>query len=122
MMLTVNKTDGSLTRPDLNLPVLEKGSNRNKLIKETAQDKLLEEWRKLAQRKEKNFRIDHGIVTKIVNDKLDMEKEVLVIPKTFRLKILQFAHDHSGNLGLKNTQELIADKSFCVANDGKGHC
>ena len=34
-MWTVNKTDGSLTRPDLNLPVVDKGSDRNKLIKET---------------------------------------------------------------------------------------
>ena len=72
-MLTVNKTDGSLTRPDLNLPVVEKGSDRNKLIQETAQDKSLEAWRKLAQRKEKHFRIDDGIVTKIVNDKLGRE-------------------------------------------------
>ena len=57
-MLTVNKTDGSLTRSDMNLPVVEKGSDRDKLIKETAQDKSLEAWRKLAQRKEKNFKID----------------------------------------------------------------
>ena len=108
-MLTVNKIDGSLTRPDLNLPVLEKGSDKNKL-KETAQDKLLEAWRKLAQQKEKNFRIDYGIVTKIVNDKLGREKDVLGIPKTSRLKILQFAHDRSGHLGARKTQELIADK------------
>ena len=109
-MLTVNKIDGSLTRPDLNLTVLEKGSDKNKLIKETTQDKLLEAWRKLAQRKEKNFRIDDGIVTKIVNDKLGREKDVLGIPKTSRLKILQFAHDRSGHLGVRKTQELIADK------------
>ena len=43
-ILTVKKTDGSLSRPDLNLPVGEKGGDRNKLIKETAQDKLLEAW------------------------------------------------------------------------------
>ena len=48
-MLTVNITGGSLTRPNLNLSVLEKGSDRNKLIKETAQDESLEAWRKLAQ-------------------------------------------------------------------------
>ena len=48
-MLTVNITGGSLTRPNLTLSVLEKGSDRNKLIKETAQDESLEAWRKLAQ-------------------------------------------------------------------------
>ena len=45
-----------------------------------------------------------------MNDKLAREKDVLVIPKTFRLKILQFAHDHSKHMGVKKTQELIADK------------
>ena len=44
-MLRVNKTDGGLTRPDLNLPVVEKGNDRNKLTKETAQDKSLEAWK-----------------------------------------------------------------------------
>ena len=45
-----------------------------------------------------------------MNDKLAREKDILVTPKTFRLKILQFAHDRSGNLGVKKTQELIVDK------------
>ena len=112
MYVESKKTDGSLSRPDLNLPVGEKGGDRKKLIKETAQDKSLEAWRKLAQRKEKNLRIDDGIVTKTVNDKLGREKNVLVIPKNFRLKILQFSHDRSGHLGVRKTQELLADK-FC---------
>ena len=44
-----------------------------------------------------------------MNDKLGRE-DVLDIPKTFRLKILQFAHDRSGHLGVRKTQECIADK------------
>ena len=45
-----------------------------------------------------------------MNDKLGREMDVLVILKTFRLKILQIAHDHSGHLGVRKTQQCIADK------------
>ena len=65
---------------------------------------------KVSSPKGEKFQDRDSIVTKIVNDKLARERDVFVIPKTFRLKILQFAHDRSGHLGVKKTQELIADK------------
>ena len=46
----------------MELPPVEKGKSRERLVKETKADPSLQPWRQLADREDKGFSWDHGLL------------------------------------------------------------
>ncbi len=80
----------------LGLPPLESGSERELLREETRSDASLATWRNLADAKSKGFKWRDGLVFLTVTDPTFQAVEVLVLPMSFRDRVLKTAHDGAG--------------------------
>ena len=63
------------------------------------QDESLKEWKKLAETKDKSLRLVDGILKKQYKDYLHGLKELLVIPRGMRARLVSMAHDYCGHVG-----------------------
>ena len=98
--MSENEDKSENTEEVMELPCLEKGSNRNDFIQEIKSDITLGTCRELADRKQRGYRWEEGILLHAeTDDALDMVIERIVAPKSRRMKILQVAHDRLGHFG-----------------------
>ena len=58
----------------------------------------MKEWKKLAETKEKCLRLVDGILRKQYKDDINGLKELLVIPKGMRARLVSMAHDYCGHV------------------------
>ena len=63
------------------------------------QDESMKEWKKLAETKDKGLRLLDGILRKQYKDNIHGLKELLVIPKGMRARLVSMAHDYCGHVG-----------------------
>ena len=63
------------------------------------QDESMKEWKKLAEKKKKGLRWVEGVLQKQFEDDFQGIKELLVIPKGMRARLVRLAHDHCGHIG-----------------------
>ena len=97
--------------PDLGVPSVCAGSgNRAALVLETRSDPSLESWRKLAEKKEKGFCWENSLLYKTVTTHVFEVERLLVLPKSFRRKVLELAHDGQGHMGSRRVTALIKQK------------
>ncbi|KAK7109283.1 hypothetical protein V1264_013350 [Littorina saxatilis] len=72
------------------------------------------------------FLYKNGILYRSSLDRLAVEKNRVVVPKSFRAKVLSFSHDHpmAGHLGQKKTSDRIKIEFWWpgLSNDVKRHC
>ena len=86
------------------------GSERDKLREGTKSDTSLATWRTLADMKSKGFKWKDGLVFLTVMVPTFRSLEVLVLPKSFRAKVLRTAHDGTGHLGHRKVLQLVKRK------------
>lgn len=79
------------------LPVNE-GSEREEFKREVANEEGLKPWRELGERKERGFSYKKGILVQSKYIAWEEFREVLIAPKSYRVKILRIAHDKGGHL------------------------
>ena len=82
------------------LHVLEKGNEITQLVKETKLDESLRQWYKLAKQGNSMFAIANGLLVKNVYDNAGDSMQVIAVPTLFRPRILYFAHESSGHMGV----------------------
>ena len=63
------------------------------------QDESMKEWKKLAETKDKGLRLVDGVLKKQYKDNIHGLKELLVIPKGMRARLVSMAHDYCGHVG-----------------------
>ena len=99
----------------MDLPPVKHGRSREELVKASKEDKSLVTWKKLADREEKGYSWEKGLLMQTITNHLFESKMLVVVPKTFRRQILALAHDHLGHLGFRKAKNIIR-KNFTWPN------
>ena len=96
---------------DLRVPPVQKGSgSRVELMKEVETDPTLEGYRALAMEGEQGFQWSKGLLYQARMDQTDEVVYVIALPKKFRKRVLEMAHEGSGHLGARKVQALLRQR------------
>ena len=97
--------------PEWDIPVVRKGGgDKEALMAETKRDPSLELWRKLADKGEEGFVWEKGLLYQEVMTQVLEKGLVLVLPKSFRHKVLVIAHDKMQHMGARRVTKLVKQR------------
>ena len=98
-------------RENLGFPPVRKGpGSRAKMLEEVKSDPSLEGYRALAGKGEQGFQWKDGLLYQARVDSCEEVFQVLVLPKCFRKRVLEMAHEGSGHLGARKVKSLIRQR------------
>ncbi len=83
------------------------GREREGFKEELRDDSSLKEWRELADRQERSFKWKKEVVVREQFVTWDEYRDVLVLPKSYRGKVLVLGHDKNGHLGAEKVSKLV---------------
>ena len=66
-------------------------------------DGFLRNWKEFADKNEKGFYWDKGVLKRRVSDEVRVVRDVIVMPKEWRRRVLKLAHDRLGHVGSGKT-------------------
>ena len=96
---------------DLEVPPVKEGlGSRPKLVKGVKEDPTLEGWRDLASKGEQDYRWERGLLYQASTDHTGEVVHLMVLPKDFRCKVLEVAHEGSGHLGARKVKALLRQR------------
>ena len=110
---------------DLVIPPVKAGSgSRAELIRELKSDPSLEKWRALADKEEQGFCWDEGMMYQAVTTHTLEVAHLMVLPRKFRGRVMNLAHERSGHLGARKVKALVKQRFVWpeMAKDIVGHC
>ena len=100
-----NDTTGEF---ELEIPVLKKGKgDREALVEETSSDPSLRTWREMAERGEGGFIWEKGLLHQEIMTQVLEKGLVLVLPKAFRRRVMEVAHDKMQHMGARRVTQLV---------------
>ena len=91
-------------------PVVDKASTIESLKADTRSDPTLKVLRGLAHHDKNGYTWDKGLLYHISLDPTTGEKKRLVIPKSYRDKLIQIAHDNSGHFSINKTRAILNNR------------
>ena len=108
----------------VDLPCMLQGDDKTKLVTETMEDQSLAHLRDLADRKERGYYWDDGL---LVNRKTDLfygTVDRIVLPVARRRIVLEIAHEKSGHLGYRKVEKIIKRRFTwpLLSVDIRKHC
>ena len=71
------------------------------------EDRSLDSWRKMADKKEGDLVWEKGLLIKKKTDDVGREIRLIVVPKSYRERLLALAHDRIGHLGSRKTGQIL---------------
>ena len=96
---------------DLGIPPVEKGSNdRGELVKCLRSDPTLEGWRELADKGEQGYCWENDLLYKTRMDHTGELVHLLILPKSYRKRVLVMAHEGAGHLGARKVKALLKQR------------
>ena len=96
---------------DLKVPPVKEGpGDRAKLVKEVSEDPSLEACRTLAGKGEQGYQWKNGLLYQARMGAGDEVHHALVLPKSFRSRVLEMAHEGSGHLGARKVKALLKQR------------
>ena len=94
--------------PDLVVPPVKAGSHsRATLVAETRVDPSLEKWRSSAEKGEDGFVWRDGLLYKSVTTHVLDKVYLMVLPKSYRPKVLEMAPEKLGHMGARRVKALL---------------
>ena len=109
--LTEVGLEAASKEPELDIPVVKKGrGDRDALVAETKSDPSLEHWRKLAEKGEEGFVWEKGLLHQEVMTQVLERGLILVLPKSFRHRVLVVAHDKMQHMGARRVTRLVKQR------------
>ena len=97
--------------PELEVPSVRAGpGSRTALISETRSDPSLVQWRALAEKKEKGFLWENSLLYKTVTTHVMEVERLLVLPKSFRVRVMEVAHEKLNHMGSRRVLALLKQK------------
>ena len=97
--------------PELVVPLVKVGpGSRAALVEETKSDPTLGKWRVLADKGEKGFKWENGLLYQTVTTHVLEVVHLMVLPKGFRVKVMDLAHDKLNHMGARRVQALLRQK------------
>ena len=101
----------SREEPDFVIPLVKKGNkDRNVLLAETKSDPTLQKWRDLADQGEKGFVWKEGLLYQSTTTHVLDSVFLMVLPKSFRTKVMNLAHEKLSHMGARRVQSLIKQR------------
>ena len=101
----------SREEPELVVPPVRVGSHsRVALVKETMADPSLKNWRDYAEKGEQGFLWKEGLLYQTVITHVLETAHLIILPKSFRSKILGLAHEKLGHLGARKVKALLRQR------------
>ncbi len=100
------------------------GKDGEKFREAVREDKSLQTWRSLADRKERGFRWKNGVLVKEMIVDWEERAEVIVVPKSYRERILVLSHDRCGHLGSDKVLRALSKRFLWpgMAKEVGGYC
>ena len=93
---------------DLEVPPVRQGpGSRTKLVAEVKSDSTLEGYRALAEKGEQGFQWRDGLLFQARMDQGEEVVHALVLPKSFRRRVLEMAHEGTGHMGARKVKALL---------------
>ncbi len=111
-------SDGE-NRNFVSIQPLGEGKERSEFKEEILRDDSLKSWRESADRKERGFKWRDGVLVLSKFVCWEQFRDVVVVPKSYRKRVLVVAHERLGHLGGENTLGMI-NKVLCVARHVQG--
>ena len=94
--------------PDLVVPLVKAGTgDRAALVSETKADPSLRKWRELADKGEKGFLWENGLLYQAITTHVLEVAHLMVLPKEFRNRVLSVAHDKMQHMGARRVTALV---------------
>ncbi len=84
-----------------------KGSDGVDFRKELGEDESLKEWRELGERKERGFSWKKGILVKSQFVTWEEFRDVVVVPRSYRSKVMEIAHEKNGHLSGDKVVKMV---------------
>ena len=100
-------------------PVKQGKHSRQNLVRETKSDPSLQAWRSLAEKGENGLIWKDGLMFQSVTTHVLESELVLVLPKSFRVKVLKLAHDNLGHMGARRVKVILKALRFSWPGLGK---
>ena len=119
-----SEVEGRAGEKFLDLSCVKEGSSVEEIRKLTREDETLEIWKALADKGEKGFSWNEGLLVKRVLDCMFKLVNLIILPTQYRTKVLHLAHEKSGHFARRKTLQLIR-RSFLwplLAKDVSDHC
>jgi len=95
------------------LESIEEGSADKDLRRKVHEDKTLGVWRDLADKRERGFNWRNGLLVKKELDSMSQPITLIILPKPYRSKVLNLAHEKCGPFAKKKTAQLIRRFFLC---------
>ena len=97
--------------PDLEVPNVRAGpGSRTALVSESGSDPTLLQWRALAEKKEQGFLWENSLLYKSITNHVTEVVRLLVLPKSFRERVMDLAHEKLGHMGSRRVLSLLRQK------------
>ena len=97
--------------PDDEIPCVQKGgSDKQALIEATKEDPSLKCWREFADKEDQGFLWENGLLYQEVMPQVLERGRVLVLPKSFRSRVLVLAHDRMQHMGARRVTKLVKQR------------
>ena len=116
--------EGSGTEAGIDLPTVATRGDQAKLVKETKNDPTLATVRALADKGEKGYSWSQGLIMLEYDGDARKTVKAIVVPESFRTKILSLAHDKIGHLSVRKVKYLIRQNFSWphLTGDVAAHC
>ena len=102
---------GSRESAELSIPPVKSGNpSRAELVEQTRTDPSREGWRKLGDSGEQGFVWQDGLLCQAMTTHVLETAHLIVLPMTFRQRVLQLAHEKLGHLGARKVKALIKQR------------
>ena len=96
---------------DLGIPPVRPGaSSRSELVREVKVDPTLAGWRELADKGEQGFSWDRELLYQSRTTHTLELIHLMVLPESFRKRVLTMAHERSGHLGARKVKALLKQR------------
>ncbi len=83
------------------------GSDGADFRKELGEDESLKEWRELGDRKERGFQWKKGVLVRSQYVMWEEFRDVVVVPKSYRRRVMELAHERNGHLGSEKAARMV---------------
>ncbi len=105
--VSVDSSESELSKMAGEVGPMREGSDGGEFRQCVRSDESLRTWRELGERKERGFKWNKGLLLKGMYVSWEEFVDVIVVPREFRGRILEMAHERSGHLGGEKVARLV---------------
>lgn len=87
---------------------MKDGSDGVEFRKELLNDESLKDWRELGERNERGFKWKRNVLVRSMYVTWEQFRDVLVLPKSYRARVLELGHERNGHLGAEKVSAMIS--------------